>query len=71
MGQVTGAPFDPMAFYIVLLKDKLHFLALEIGGVGIVSAHVSYSPKIAARMNMYSSTLLQHKYYWKRIFLNY
>ncbi|KAG5599674.1 hypothetical protein H5410_031044 [Solanum commersonii] len=30
------------------LKDKLHFLALEIGGVGIVSAHVSYSPKIAA-----------------------
>ncbi|KAH0661598.1 hypothetical protein KY284_026529, partial [Solanum tuberosum] len=53
------------------LKDKLHFLALEIGGVGIVSAHVSYSPKIAARMNMYSSTLLQHKYYWKRIFLNY
>ncbi|KAL3323183.1 hypothetical protein AABB24_040345 [Solanum stoloniferum] len=30
------------------LKDKLQFLTLGIGGVGIVSAYVSYSPEIAA-----------------------
>ncbi|KAJ8561094.1 hypothetical protein K7X08_027284 [Anisodus acutangulus] len=30
------------------LKDKLQFLTLGIGGVGIVSACVSYSPEIAA-----------------------
>ncbi|KAG5594251.1 hypothetical protein H5410_035483 [Solanum commersonii] len=64
MGQVTEVQFDPKAFYI----DELHFLTIEIGCVAIVSAHVCYSPKIAARMNMYKSTLLQHKYYWKKIF---
>ncbi|XP_019239903.1 PREDICTED: uncharacterized protein LOC109219890 isoform X1 [Nicotiana attenuata] len=31
------------------LKDKLQFLTLGIGGVGILSAYVSYSPEIAAR----------------------
>ncbi|CAN4075469.1 unnamed protein product [Withania somnifera] len=30
------------------LKDKLQFLTLGIGGIGIVSAYVSYSPEIAA-----------------------
>ncbi|XP_060209496.1 protein CONSERVED ONLY IN THE GREEN LINEAGE 160, chloroplastic-like isoform X2 [Lycium barbarum] len=30
------------------LKDKLQLLTLGIGGVGIVSAYVSYSPEIAA-----------------------
>lgn len=30
------------------LKDKLQFLTLGIGGVGILSAYVSYSPEIAA-----------------------
>lgn len=31
------------------LKSKLQMLTLGIGGVGLVSAYVSYSPEIAAR----------------------
>ncbi|KAM3382693.1 hypothetical protein P3S68_008268 [Capsicum galapagoense] len=30
------------------LKDKLQFLTIGIGGVGIISAYISYSPEIAA-----------------------
>ncbi|XP_038681341.1 protein CONSERVED ONLY IN THE GREEN LINEAGE 160, chloroplastic isoform X2 [Tripterygium wilfordii] len=30
------------------LKNKLHMLTLGIGGVGLVSAYVSYSPEVAA-----------------------
>lgn len=31
------------------LKSKLQILTLAIGGVGLVSAYVSYSPDIAVR----------------------
>jgi hypothetical protein len=31
------------------LKKKLQILTLGIGGVGLVSSYVSYSPEIAAR----------------------
>lgn len=35
--------------YFGQLKTKLQFLTLGMGGVGLVSAYVSYSPEIAAR----------------------
>lgn len=31
------------------LKKKLQTLTLAIGGIGLVSAYVSYTPEIAAR----------------------
>ena len=35
---------------ILQLKQRLQLLTLGIGGVGVVSAYVSYSPEIAARL---------------------
>lgn len=35
--------------FILQLKKKLQVLTLGIGGIGLVSAYVSYSPEIAAR----------------------
>lgn len=34
---------------LLQLKKRLQVLTLGIGGVGLVSAYVSYSPEIAAR----------------------
>ena len=39
-------PFDIL---LLQLKKKLQILTLGIGGVGLASAYVSYSPEIAAR----------------------
>lgn len=36
-------------FLLLQLKKRLQLLTLGIGGVGVVSAYVSYSPEIAAR----------------------
>lgn len=45
--------FFPLLIYIeyvlVQLKNKLQLLTLGIGGIGLISAYVSYSPEIAAR----------------------
>ena len=35
---------------ILQLKQRLQLLTLGVGGVGVVSAYVSYSPEIAARL---------------------
>lgn len=35
--------------FISQLKQRLQILTVGIGGVGLVSAYVSYSPEIAAR----------------------
>ena len=40
--------------FVWQLKNKMQFLTLGIGGVGLVSAYVSYTPEIAAR---YDDTL--------------
>lgn len=34
---------------LLQLKRKLQILTLGVGGIGLVSAYVSYSPEIAAR----------------------
>lgn len=34
---------------LLQLKKKLQFLTLGIGGVGLISAYISYTPEIAAR----------------------
>ena len=34
---------------VLQLKERLQLLTLGIGGVGVVSAYVSYTPEIAAR----------------------
>lgn len=39
---------NPM-FLLLQLKKRLQILTLGIGGVGLVSAYISYSPEIAAR----------------------
>jgi hypothetical protein len=35
------------------LKENLQLLTLGIGGVGLVSAYVSYTPEIAARYDLF------------------
>nr|XP_016464349.1 PREDICTED: uncharacterized protein LOC107787315 [Nicotiana tabacum] len=53
-GSVTPGKGDPKVLaaqsveQYLKLKDKMQFLTLGIGGVGILSAYVSYSPEIAA-----------------------
>lgn len=42
-------PLSFMESVLVQLKKKLQLLTLGIGGVGVISAYVSYSPEIAAR----------------------
>lgn len=39
---------NPM-FLLLQLKKRLQILTLAIGGIGLVSAYISYSPEIAAR----------------------
>lgn len=38
-----------LCIFIFQLKKKLQVLTLGVGGIGLVSAYVSYSPEIAAR----------------------
>lgn len=38
---------------LLQLKKRLQFLTLGLGGVGLVSAYVSYSPEIAARYGLF------------------
>ncbi|XP_034209970.1 protein CONSERVED ONLY IN THE GREEN LINEAGE 160, chloroplastic isoform X2 [Prunus dulcis] len=40
------------------LKKRLQFLTLGLGGVGLVSAYVSYSPEIAARDSLVKAMVL-------------
>lgn len=42
---------------LLQLKKRLQFLTLGLGGVGLVSAYVSYSPEIAARYGLFGSYL--------------
>lgn len=44
---------NPM-FLLLQLKKRLQILTLGIGGVGLVSAYISYSPEIAARYAHFS-----------------
>lgn len=39
----------PFVFLSSQLKKKMQILTLAIGGVGLLSAYVSYSPEVAAR----------------------
>lgn len=49
--------FLPLKLFLFQLKTKLQVLTLGIGGVGLASAYVSYSPEIAARyMKFFSFT---------------
>lgn len=41
-----------VSFLVSQLKESLQLLTLGIGGVGVVSAYVSYSPEIAARYSL-------------------
>ena len=41
-------------FLLLQLKKRLQILTLGIGGVGLVSAYISYSPEIAARYAHFS-----------------
>lgn len=41
--------YEPFDYLLLQLKNKLQFLTLGIGGVGLLSAYVSYTPEIAAR----------------------
>lgn len=34
---------------VLQLKKKLQLLTLGIGGIGVISAYISYTPEIAAR----------------------
>lgn len=36
-------------FHVLQLKQRLQLLTLGIGGVGVISAYISYSPEIAVR----------------------
>jgi ATP synthase protein I len=54
----------PLVF-LLQLKNKLQVYTLGIGGVGLVSSYITYSPEIAARYAHFSLDIL-----WKFHYLN-
>lgn len=54
-------PFGSASNYfhsVLQLKKKLQFLTLGIGGIGVISAYISYTPEIAARQAYYHVSLI-------------
>lgn len=49
---------NPKLILSFQLKRKLQMLTLGIGGVGLVSAYVSYTPEVAARYSDFFVHLL-------------
>lgn len=47
--EVSNLPLPRPLTLCLQLKKKLQLLTLAIGGIGVVSAYVSYTPEIAAR----------------------
>lgn len=59
--QVSGfVIFLPKLILAFQLKSKLQTLTLGIGGVGLVSTYVSYSPEIAARYLILHAFISEH-----------
>jgi hypothetical protein len=44
---------DNKGVFVSQLKENLQLLTLGIGGIGLVSAYVSYTPEIAARYGFF------------------
>lgn len=54
-------PFGSASNYfqsVLQLKKKLQFLTLGIGGIGVISAYISYTPEIAARQVYHHVSLI-------------